>query len=206
MTKIKIILFILITLFLCFIVRGWSHISYIKNPDSFLVLVNKKNKLPKDYIPNDLVPLNKEKKLVRKEVKEKFNKLKKEAEKLDFQITVASAYRDYNYQEKLYNYYIEKMGIKKTEMASAKPGHSEHQTGLAIDVIGSNGDYNLFAESKEFNWLKNNAHLYGFILRYPKNKEHITGFKYEPWHYRYVGIEVATIIYNNNLTLEEYLK
>ena len=91
-------------------------------------------------------------------------------------------------------------------MCSAKPGHSEHQTGLSIDVEGSNLDYDLFAESKEFNWMKNNAHKYGFILRYPKGKEHITGFKYEPWHYRYVGKDVASYIYKNNITLEEYTR
>ena len=70
---------------------------------------------------------------------------------------------------------------------------------------GSNKDYDNFDKSKEFDWMKNNAHKYGFILRYPKGKEYITRFKYEPWHYRYVGIDVATYIYENNLTLEEYL-
>ena len=87
---------------------------------------------------------------------------------------------------------------------SAKPGHSEHQTGLAVDIMGSNNDYNLFAESKEFEWMKNNAYKYGFILRYPEHKENITGFKYEPWHYRYVGKDVAKYIYENKLSLEEY--
>ena len=72
--------------------------------------------------------------------------------------------------------------------------------------MGSNEDYNKFEESVEFEWMKNNAHLYGFILRYPKGKENITGFKYEPWHYRYIGKKVATIIYNENITLEEVLK
>ena len=72
--------------------------------------------------------------------------------------------------------------------------------------MGSNLDYNIFEDSIEFNWMKKNAHKYGFILRYPKGKEHITGFKYEPWHYRYVGIKSAKEIYENNLTLEEYLR
>ena len=88
---------------------------------------------------------------------------------------------------------------------SAKPGHSEHQTGLAVDVEGENKDYDNFEDTKEFIWMKNNAHRFGFILRYPKGKEHITGFKYEPWHYRYVGIETATKIFKQNITLEEYL-
>ena len=75
-----------------------------------------------------------------------------------------------------------------------------------FDVMGSNNDYDLFEKSNEFNWMKDNAHLYGFILRYPKGKEKITGFKYEPWHYRYVGVKHAKMIYEGNLTLEEYLK
>jgi len=101
---------------------------------------------------------------------------------------------------------LKKKGQEYADLASARPGHSEHQTGLAIDIMGSNEDYNKFEESVEFEWMKNNAHLYGFILRYPKGKENITGFKYEPWHYRYIGKKVATIIYNENITLEEYLK
>ena len=71
--------------------------------------------------------------------------------------------------------------------------------------MGSNNDYNKFEYTKEFEWMKSNAHLYGFILRYPKGKEHITGYKYEPWHYRYVG-DIASTIYNRNITLEEYKK
>ena len=87
---------------------------------------------------------------------------------------------------------------------SARPGHSEHQTGLAVDVMGSNNDYDEFEKSIEFSWMKENAHKYGFILRYPKGKENITGFKYEPWHYRYVGLITATRIFKENITLEEY--
>ena len=96
------------------------------------------------------------------------------------------------------------MGSDYAEHCSAKPGHSEHQTGLAVDVEGSNHDYDDFENSKEFAWMKKNAHLFGFILRYPEGKTTITGFKYEPWHYRYVGKDVAKIIYEENLTLEEY--
>ena len=89
---------------------------------------------------------------------------------------------------------------------SAKAGHSEHQTGLSVDVMGSNNDYDQFEKSKEFDWMKNNSYKYGFILRYPKGKEYITGFKYEPWHYRYVGKDIASIIYTEGITLEEYYK
>ena len=102
------------------------------------------------------------------------------------------------------NLSINEKGIVYADKCSARPGHSEHQTGLSIDVMGSNNDYNIFDKSKEFKWMKDNAHKYGFIMRYPKNKEYITGFKYEPWHYRYVGIDTAQKIYENNITLEEY--
>ena len=143
-------------------------------------------------------------KFVRFEVLDSFKKLWLEAKKNGYKITIVSAYRDYDYQDKLFQYYVKEKGLKYALKCSAKPGHSEHQTGLAIDVMGSNGDYNLFEEAKEFNWMKNNAYKYGFILRYPKGKEKITGFKYEPWHYRYVGTNVSTYLYENNLTLEEY--
>ena len=115
-----------------------------------------------------------------------------------------STYRTFEYQNNLYNGYVENFGIYYADHCSARPGHSEHQTGLAVDVEGSNKDYDNFEKSIEFKWMQNNAHKYGFILRYPKGKTHITGFKYEPWHYRYVGKMVAEIIYKENITLEEY--
>ena len=87
---------------------------------------------------------------------------------------------------------------------SARPGHSEHQTGLAIDLAAFNSNLNNFEETKEYEWVKDNAHLYGFILRYPKGKEHITGYMFEPWHYRYVGTKVAKEIYEMDITFDEY--
>ena len=89
-------------------------------------------------------------------------------------------------------------------MASARAGHSEHQTGLAIDIADLSLDYDNFEITKEFKWVKENAHKYGFIMRYPKGKFHITGFKYEPWHYRYVGIDVAKKIKEAGITFDEY--
>ena len=87
---------------------------------------------------------------------------------------------------------------------TARPGYSEHQTGLAIDVKDGSGQYAFFKNSDEYKWMKDNAHKYGFILRYPEGKEHITGFSFEAWHYRYVGVDVATFIYENDLTFDEY--
>lgn len=187
----------------------YKNISIIENPDDLLVLVNKNNKLYENFIPNNLEVINLNyaigKKLLRNDAKEAFEKLCKDAKKLGYDIKAESTYRDYYYQEKLYNNYVKEYGNIYADNCSARPGHSEHQTGLAVDVRGSTSDYNDFEKTEEFIWMMNNAHKYGFILRYPKGKEHITGFKYEPWHYRYIG-ECAKEIYQKKLTLEEYLK
>lgn len=188
----------------------YVNIKEIEKPDTITVLVNKNNILPKDYIPSDLRLINNryalDNKYLREEAAISFENLSADAAMLGYKIIATSTFRDYEYQGKLFNEYTETKGIDYALLCSAKPGHSEHQTGLAVDVMGSNEDYDEFEKSIEFDWMKENAHKYGFILRYPKGKEHITGFKYEPWHYRYIGIEHAKKIYENNLTLEEYLK
>ena len=201
--------YILIIIYTLFLTGCTKKISEIKKPNNLLVLVNKYNKLTNDFIPSNLIKLDinysHNNKYLKKEAALSFYQLSKEAKKLGYNITIVSGYRSYEYQDKLFSDYVINKGLDYALMCSAKPGHSEHQTGLAIDVEGSNKDYNSFENSKEFNWMKTNAHKYGFILRYPKGKEQITGFKYEPWHYRYVGKKVANFIYTNNLTLEEYL-
>jgi len=186
----------------------YKDINTIYNPTSYDFLVNKNNKLTNDYIPHDLEVINInyacKDKYLRHEAKVNFEKLAKQAKEEGFNIIAVSTYRSYEYQEKLYNTYVLDKGIYYADMASARAGHSEHQTGLAVDVADLSLDYDNFESTKEFTWMKNNAHKYGFILRYPKASFHITGFKYEPWHYRYVGIKIATYMYKNNLTLEEY--
>ena len=181
----------------------------IDQPDDLLVLVNKTRKLPEDYIPNDLeeidVNYSNHNKFLKHEAKEAFENLSQTAKENGYFIIAVSAYRDYTYQEDLYHQYVEDKGQEYADQCSAKPGHSEHQTGLSVDVMGSNLDYDDFEMSPDFTWMKENAHLFGFIMRYPKGKEKITGFKYEPWHYRYVGVEAAKEIYEQGLTLEEYL-
>ncbi|MBR2335126.1 MAG: M15 family metallopeptidase [Clostridia bacterium] len=154
----------------------------------------------------------------------------REMRALGFDISITSAYRSYDYQTTLYNRYFEQEKaahpdwsdeqIKKQVLTySAYPGTSEHQTGLCVDLITSemsglwnygsetqNNPYDKgFAETDEFEWLKDNAHKFGFILRYPENKTDITGYSYESWHYRFVGIDAATDIYMQGITLEEYL-
>lgn len=187
----------------------YKNIKDVTNTDSYIVLVNKNNKLSKNYIPKDLESISLkyayEYKYLRHDAKEAFEKLSHDASLNGYRIIVVSAYRDYNYQDELFNYYVNEKGLEYALNCSAKSGHSEHQTGLAIDVEGSNFDYDNFEDSKEFNWMSKNAHKYGFILRYPKGSENITGFKYEPWHYRYVG-NAASFIYNNDITLEEYIE
>ena len=186
----------------------YENVKEIKKPDDIIVLVNKNNILPSNYVPNDLRLINNryayDGKYLREEAAVNFENLSADASMLGYRIIAVSAYRDYEYQGKLFNEYAGSKGIEYALLCSAKPGHSEHQTGLAVDVEGSNKNYDEFEKSIEFNWMKKNAHKYGFILRYPKGKEHITGFKYEPWHYRYVGVKHATNIYNGNITLEEY--
>lgn len=190
--------------------KFYHNIKSAKNPNDIDALVNKNWILDNDYVPNDLEQISLEyatdSKFMRKIAKENFENLSMDAKVLGYKIVAVSTYRDYNYQEKLYNFYVETKGNEYADLCSARPGHSEHQTGLAVDVMGSNEDYDEFESAIEFNWMSENAHKYGFILRYPKGKDNITGFKYEPWHYRYVGNKVAKIIYENSITLEEYYK
>ena len=116
---------------------------------------------------------------------------------------ITSGYRSYTMQQGLYNAYASRDGKEKADTYSARPGNSEHQTGLAFDIINASDSFN---DTKEAKWLSDNAYVYGFILRYPQGKQGITGYKYESWHYRYVGKELAKILYNNGnwITLEEY--
>ena len=205
---IYIVIVILLLIFYTKDIDIFNNIKDINNPENLLVLVNKNNKLNEYYVPSDLELINDKyslsDKYLRKEARINFEKLSYDASKEGFKIIAVSTYRSYDYQDKLYNNYVKEKGFHYANLCSAKAGHSEHQTGLAVDVMGSNNDYDEFESSIEFPWMKKNAHKYGFILRYPKGKEYITGFKYEPWHYRYVGRNIATYIYENNLTFEEY--
>lgn len=160
---------------------------------SGVLVVNKKHGLPSTYAPGE-----------NKNARSAFNKMASAASKDGVKLTVFSTYRSFDYQKNLYNAYVKKDGQKAADRYSAKPGHSEHQTGLAFD-IAQTGAKNIYAESNATRWMAKNAHKYGFIVRYPKGKEHITGYMYEPWHLRYLGTELATKVYNSGKTLEEYL-
>lgn len=178
---------------------------------SQILLVNKENGLESEYEPDNLVNVNtrtNQKILMEKEAAEKLQEMFKAAENDGIELVPVSAYRTYDYQKNVFDQSVKSQGIEYTKRYVAVPGYSEHQTGLAIDV-GSPEDTTLtdnFENTNAFRWLQKNMHDYGFILRYPKGKENITGYKYEPWHIRYVGKDVAKKIQETGLTLEEFMQ
>lgn len=137
---------------------------------------------------------------------EAFLKMYNDAYDAGYGFKMKSAYRSYDTQVTTYNYWVSTENGDKTkaDIYSARAGFSEHQTGYAFDIRDYNWEYEDYGKSESFKWVSENAHKYGFIIRFPKGKEHITGYQYESWHYRYCGIECATYIYENNITFEEY--
>lgn len=185
----------------------YTNIKTIEDYTSVTTLINKYNQLPKDAKFTNLVTLKKPysntgKRKVRSEMYEPLKKMINAAKKEGLKLTVISAFRDYSTQKYLFNNSKKKNGLDYALVYSAKPGHSEHQLGLAIDF---NTTQEKFKKSKEYKWLKENSYKYGFVERYPKNKVFITGYAYEPWHYRYLGIDIATKMFEENITFEEYL-
>ena len=171
-----------------------------------LMLVNKYHFVSENFIPDNLVQLEEYSKpnmYLNLECKNAFIKMAHDAEISGYKIRAISTYRTLDYQKKLYDNYVKKYGIENADTYSARPGYSEHHTGLAIDVDNEVLSYNNFENTKEFTWMMENAYKYGFILRYPKDST-ITGYIYEPWHYRYVGTSIATYIKEHNITFEEY--
>ena len=173
-----------------------------------LMIVNKHYKIENNYKPGNLVTVLSEHgypNKIRADVYEEFKKMYNAAKNDNVSIFIASPYRSYSDQNALYTYYVNTDGKQNADTYSARPGFSEHHTGLAMDLIPEYGlDLDTFENSDGFKWMQENAYKYGFILRYPKDKEYITGYIYEPWHYRYVGISAATTIKNEGLTFEEY--
>ena len=157
-----------------------------------VLVVNKKYNIPPTYNPG-----------INKVAFEALKDLQADANTKGYSMSIISGFRSYDRQTELYNEYVLQNGKDVADTFSAKPGHSEHQTGLAFDV-GNISDE--FGNTEAGMWLASNSHNYGFIIRYPKGKENITGYKYEPWHIRYVGTVIAKEIYNNKLCLEEYLE
>ncbi|MCR4794158.1 MAG: M15 family metallopeptidase [Ruminococcus sp.] len=158
---------------------------------SGMLIANKSYSLPADFAPGlDQTCLN------------QFYKLQSAASQQGLNIWLSSGFRSYDYQNQIYNNYVARDGQAAADTYSARPGYSEHQTGLAIDV---NQIDDSFSGTPEAIWLENHCHEYGFILRYPQGKQSITGYQYESWHIRYVGTDMSYPIHASGLTLEEYL-
>ena len=192
--------------------KDWYDNKTIKETDMSkdnLILVNKFYKLKSDYIPEDLTNINLnyayDNNKVRKEVNDAFVNMASAAKEENIKLIANSSFRDYDRQDAVYKEFYYSKGIDYADKYAARPGHSEHQTGLCIDIFtGGNSNTENFEESDAYKWLIKNAHKYGFILRYPKDKEYLTGYNYESWHYRYLGIDIATKVYESNLTYDEY--
>ncbi len=190
----------------------------IQNAANTMALVNKEFALPDGYAPVDLVrpkvafsfgDQDIEKSYLRKEAASALELMFADAAKNGMQLFAVSGYRSYDRQKEVFEAEVNKVGYEKAVQAVAVPGNSEHQSGLSMDISSESARFGLteqFGETAEGKWLANNAHRFGFIQRYPKGKEGITGYQYESWHYRYVGMKAATEIFENGLTLEEYFK
>lgn len=177
---------------------GESSSSVEANEDGLtivngILISNKKHPLPADYNPGD-DPV----------AYEQVQKLIADMQSEGLSVSQnTSSFRDYAYQEQLYNGYVEQYGIAEADKISARPGYSEHQTGLTHDLIDLNGE--LITSEPEASWIREHCADYGFIVRYPQGKESVTGYDYEPWHLRYVGNPAAQEIMSKGITLEEYL-
>jgi D-alanyl-D-alanine carboxypeptidase len=181
-----------------------------------LILVNKQNPIDEAYKPDDLTKIkyfvsdrSETTRYMREEAAESFHLLVEKAAEEGLELKMTTAYRSYNFQKVLFDSYVEREGEAAANTYSARPGQSEHQTGLSADVSSPSVDYQLsndYGKTEEGRWLAENAHRFGFIIRFPKGKEEITGYQYEPWHIRYVGLVAAKEIYERDLTLEEFLQ
>lgn len=177
----------------------------IDDPASIWVVVNKKRPLPSSYAPADLVNLGS--KQMRTEAATALKKLFSGAANAGISLKYVSGYRSYGYQTTLYNNYVAADGQAKADTYSARPGHSEHQSGLAMDVGNTDGNCELdvcFGQTAAGQWVAAHAHEYGFVVRYTADKTAVTGYQYEPWHLRYVGTWLAQKIHDTPQTLEEY--
>jgi zinc D-Ala-D-Ala carboxypeptidase len=198
---------------------GFNKQQYsLTQASSLWAVVNKKQALnPLNYAPSDLVvpsiPLRSnitgDEKYVSNKMAPALQKMVSDAAGAGVHLNLQSGYRSYNFQTSLYNSYVKQQGQAAADRQSARAGHSEHQTGLAADLGGTSQPgcnvAQCFANTTEGQWLAANSYKYGFIIRYPSDKESITGYEYEPWHVRYVGVDLATEMHNQGVkTLEEF--
>ena len=202
------LLFIFIVFIIIFLEKQNNNVQYInvaKTSNYKYILVNKENRLNSDFKPNTLVKVTRcslGNFYLEEDTATAYEYMCLNLIDEGLNISINSAYRSYEEQEKLYNDYLKLYGKSYVNKYVAVPGYSEHQTGLALDLESL--DCDIFKNSKEYRWIKNNAYKYGFILRYQEGKENITGYNAEEWHIRYVGRKAAEYIYKNNITFEEY--
>ena len=189
--------------------------SLFTDTDSLLIVANKKHKLPDGYVPEDLVTPNIRQTIactMKSVAAEALEAMAEAAAKDGVTLSISSAYRGEDYQRQLYNSYVASYGVAGADTISSRPGYSDHQTGLAADFVEGDGSMNGINFNQSFEntasgvWLRDHAHEYGFIMRYPKGKNDITGYSYEPWHFRYIGVDYATRIYETDVfeSFEEY--
>jgi D-alanyl-D-alanine carboxypeptidase len=188
----------------------------LTDPASIWVIVNKQNGIPISYKPDLTVPnvrlrlaSSEQQMQIRPDVAKAIEAMFAAAKKDSINLVFGSGYRSGSLQQQFYNSYVARDGKAAADRYSARPGHSEHQTGLSFDLTSPNGKCHLeicWQDTPEGKWVAKNAYTYGFTLRYINGKESITGYQYEPWHFRYVGTELATKLYESNQTLEEYFK
>ncbi|MEC0240841.1 M15 family metallopeptidase [Paenibacillus dokdonensis] len=187
----------------------------VTNPEAMTVIVNKQRSLPDGYEPTDLVEPNvpfsfdgpHEKRHLRKEAADALEKLFAGAKDDGIELRAVSGYRSYKRQKSIYENNVKTKGEEYASRVSAVPGTSEHQTGLTIDVSSPSVKNELeenFGDSAEGQWLAAHAADYGFVIRYPKGEEDVTGYVYEPWHIRYIGTDLAQDVAKSGMTLEEY--
>ncbi|MGG1685202.1 D-alanyl-D-alanine carboxypeptidase family protein [Pseudalkalibacillus sp. NRS-1564] len=187
----------------------------VTNPDSIYVVANKERNLPSDFVPQNLVepdvssyaPKDDPKRLMVKEAATALEKMFAGAKKDGFELKAVSGYRSYERQEAIFAYNAEQRGEEVANQVSAQAGQSEHQTGLTMDISTPSLGSSLteeFGNTPEGKWVAEHAHEYGFVVRYLKGKEDITGYQYEPWHVRYVGKEAASDVHEAGVTLEEF--
>lgn len=191
-----------------------NRVYEIIEPDNILLLIKKGFVLPDNYEPNDLTvpnipiaPDNSHNKL-RKAASKALESMYQDALKEDYHLVLNSGYRSFKEQQEIYDEYFKRYDEVTASGLVAVPGSSEHQLGLGVDLTSQSvidKERMVFGDTKEYRWVVKNAYKYGFILRYPKNRSNITGTANEPWHLRYVGKDVAKVIYDNNWTLEEYV-
>ena len=188
----------------------WYSDPQPANTEDTSMLVNKQNYLTEEYQPDDLVELSltyaSSDRWMKQEAADAFIRMCDELNAGGSpRMYASSTYRDYAYQVELYDQYVARNGQQWADSIAARPGYSEHQTGLTADVASTaSGGLSQFEDSEEFQWMQQNAHRFGWILRYPQGKQTLTGYDYESWHYRYLGVELATQVYQSGLTYDEY--